>query len=185
MSRFEIVPMAQEHLDALAELDALCFSDPWTREGLKAELTSDTACFAVALSDGRAAGCAGMHCVCGECYIDKVAVHPDFRRQGIAQALVQSLCDYAIEQNGEFITLEVRQSNAPAIALYKKLGFEPVGVRPDFYSGPKEDALLMTITFAPAERKGGSAAPPPHWRAVARNRKVEQKDFYNCNKGEN
>jgi ribosomal-protein-alanine N-acetyltransferase len=147
MSRAEIVPMAQEHLDALAELDALCFSDPWTREGLKAELSSDTARFAVAVLGGRAVGCAGMHCVCGECYIDKVAVHPDFRRQGIAQALVQYLIDCAMEQNGEFITLEVRQSNAPAIALYKKLGFEPVGVRPGFYSEPKEDALLMTRKF--------------------------------------
>jgi ribosomal-protein-alanine N-acetyltransferase len=147
MSRIEIVPMAEEHLDALAELDALCFADPWTREGLKAELTSDTARFAVAVLDGRAAGCAGMHCICGECYIDKVAVHPEFRRQGIAQALVQYLIDYAIEQNGEFITLEVRQSNAPAIALYNKLGFNPVGMRPGFYSEPKEDALLMTRWF--------------------------------------
>lgn len=147
MSRLEIMPMAEEHLDALAELDALCFSDPWTREGLKAELSSDTARFAAAVLDGRAVGCAGMHCVCGECYIDKVAVHPDFRRQGIAQALVQSLIDYVIEQNGEFITLEVRQSNAPAIALYKQLEFNPVGVRPGFYSDPKEDALLMTRCF--------------------------------------
>jgi ribosomal-protein-alanine N-acetyltransferase len=147
MNKIEVMPMAEEHLDALAELDALCFSDPWTREGLKAELASDTACFAVAVLDGRAVGCAGMHCVCGECYIDKVAVHPDFRRQGIAQALVQHLIDYAVKQNSEFITLEVRQSNAPAIALYKKLGFEPVGVRPGFYSEPKEDALLMTRYF--------------------------------------
>lgn len=147
MSRLEIMSMAEEHLDALAELDALCFSDPWTREGLKAELSSDTAHFAAAVLDGRAVGCAGMHCVCGECYIDKVAVHPDFRRQGIAKALVQSLIDYVIEQNGEFITLEVRQSNAPAITLYKKLEFNPVGVRPGFYSDPKEDALLMTRCF--------------------------------------
>jgi ribosomal-protein-alanine N-acetyltransferase len=147
MSWIQIVPMAVEHLDALTELDALCFSDPWTREGLKAELASDTAHFAIALSNGNVTGCAGMHCICGECYIDKVAVHPDFRRLGIAQSLVQSLIDYAIEQSGEFITLEVRQSNAPAIALYEKLCFNPVGVRPGFYSDPKEDALLMTRWF--------------------------------------
>ncbi len=141
----EIVPMRVEQLDDLAELEKLCFSDPWTREGLEAELISDTACFAVAEQDGRAVGCAGMHCVCGECYIDKVAVHPDFRRQGIARELVRYLIDEAVKQSGEFVTLEVRESNTPAIALYQKLGFEPVGTRKNFYSCPKENALLMTI----------------------------------------
>jgi [ribosomal protein S18]-alanine N-acetyltransferase len=147
MIGWNIVPMREEHLDALTALDALCFSDPWTRDGLKAELSSDTACFAVAEQDGIAVGCAGMHCICGECYIDKVAIHPDYRRNGIAQALVQYLIDYAIKRNGEFITLEVREGNAPAIALYSKMGFQPVGVRPDFYADPKENALLMTRYF--------------------------------------
>ena len=142
-----IVPMGEKHLDALAQIEPLCFSHPWTRDGLKAELASDTAYFAAAEQDGAAVGCAGMHCVCGECYIDQVAVHPDYRRNGIAQALVQYLIDEAIKQNGEFITLEVRESNAPAIALYRKLGFRPVGVRPNFYADPKENALLMTINF--------------------------------------
>jgi len=147
MSGFRIVPMSEEHLDALAQVDALCFPDPWTRGGLKAELSSDTACFAAAVKDGLAVGCAGMHCICGECYIDKVCVHPDCRRQGIAEALVQYLIDDALTHHAEFITLEVRAGNAPAIALYQKLGFKPVGVRPNFYSEPKEDALLMTKYF--------------------------------------
>ncbi len=136
--------MRAEHLDNLAELEKLCFSDPWTREGLEAELSSDTAFFAVAEQEGCAVGCAGMHCVCGECYIDKVVVHPDYRRQGLARGLVQYLIEQAIKQSGEFITLEVRESNAPAIALYQKLGFEPVGTRKNFYSAPRENALLMT-----------------------------------------
>ncbi len=147
MSEYRIVPMNGEHLDALAQVDALCFSDPWTRDGLKAELSSDTACFAATEKNGLAVGCAGMHCVCGECYIDKVCVHPDCRRQGMAQALVRYLIDFALAHQAEFITLEVRAGNAPAIALYQKLGFEPVGVRPNFYSDPKEDALLMTKNF--------------------------------------
>ncbi len=147
MSVFQIMPMNEQHLDTLAEVDALCFTQPWTRGGLKAELSSDTACFAAAEQNGTAVGCAGMHCVCGECYIDKVSVHPDCRRQGIAQALVQYLIDYAVQNRAEFITLEVRQSNVPAIALYSKLGFKPVGIRKNFYTDLHEDAILMTRYF--------------------------------------
>lgn len=147
MKQFEIVPMKEEHLDDLVRVDSLCFSDPWTREGLQAELTSDTACFAAAVQDGAAVGCAGMHCICGECYIDKVCVDPVCRRQGIARALVQYLIDHAIYHRAEFITLEVRAGNAAAIALYEKLGFRPVGTRRNFYADPREDALLMTRYF--------------------------------------
>ena len=148
MNGLIVTPMKEEHLDSLARLDKLCFSDPWTRAGLQAELASDTASFAAAELDGAAVGCAGMHCVCGECYIDKVAVHPDCRRMGIAQALVQYLIDYAVQNHAEFITLEVRQSNIPAIALYRKLGFNTVGVRKNFYTDLNEDALLMTRYFS-------------------------------------
>ena len=147
MSEYSIIPMSGEHIEALAQVDALCFSDPWTHDGLKAELSSDTACFAAALKDGLAIGCAGMHCICGECYIDKVCVHPDCRRQGIAEALVQFLIDYALAHHAEFITLEVRMGNKPAIALYQKLEFKPVGVRRNFYTAPSENALLMTRKF--------------------------------------
>jgi [ribosomal protein S18]-alanine N-acetyltransferase len=147
MREWNIVPMQEEHLDALADVERLCFSHPWTRDGLKAELTSDTACFVSAEQGGVAVGCAGMHCICGECYIDKVAVHPACRRQGIAQALVQNLIDFALRNHAEFITLEVRESNASAIALYAKLGFQTVGLRKEFYTEPNEDALLMTRKF--------------------------------------
>lgn len=151
-----ITPMRETHLDALAQIERLCFSQPWTREGLQAELTSETACFAVAEQNGAAVGCAGMQVICGECYIDKVAVHPDCRRQGIAQALVGYLIDYAVSNRAAFITLEVRQSNAPAIALYRKLGFEKVGLRRRFYANPQEDAVLMTRYFAEGNTSIGS-----------------------------
>lgn len=147
MNEWKIVPMAEEHLDALTRVDALCFSQPWTYDGLKAELSSDTAVFAAAVADGEAVGCAGMHRVCGECYIDKVCVSPGLRRHGIARALVEYLMDYAQSRGDEFITLEVRPSNAPAVALYETCGFKPVGVRKNFYAEPTEDALLMTRYF--------------------------------------
>lgn len=148
MTGLEILPLREDHLDALTELDALCFTDPWTRSGFQAELTNGTAVFFAAVLDGKAVGCAGMHCVCGECYIDKVCVSPLLRRQGVAQALLNALTDWAAAHRAEFITLEVRVSNVPAIALYQKSGFVPVGTRKNFYAQPTEDALLMTKYFA-------------------------------------
>jgi ribosomal-protein-alanine N-acetyltransferase len=147
MCLLKIVPMAENHIQKLTEIDRVCFEQPWTFDGLKAELFSETACYFVAEKDGQAVGCAGMQSVCGECYIDKVSVHPYFRRRGIAQALVQHLIQSALKTDSEFITLEVRKFNEPAISLYKKLGFEPVGLRKNFYTNPLEDAILMTRYF--------------------------------------
>ena len=72
-----------------------------------------------------------------------VAVHPDHRRKGIAQALILALCADLQAQGNSCLTLEVRASNAPAIALYEKLGFDTVGRRPNYYRHPKEDALIL------------------------------------------
>lgn len=147
----KLVRMEEQHLDALAELEKICFSQPWSRDGLAEELENPLACFAVAQierdGDSHVIGYAGMHCVVGECYITNVAVFPDYRRQGVAAALVQSLIDSAKKQNGEFISLEVRKSNGAAITLYERLGFQKVGVRIHFYSAPTEDALIMTLKF--------------------------------------
>ena len=79
-----------------------------------------------------------------EGYISNVAVHPDARRQGIGDALIDALAAKAAELELAFLTLEVRESNAPAIALYAKHGFHPVGKRKNYYDAPKEDAVLMT-----------------------------------------
>ena len=144
MSALQIVPMREQHLDALAEISRLCFSKPWSREGLAAELSSDTARFWVAVRDECCVGFAGMHAVCGECYVDLVAVHPQYRRKGVGEALVNRMIVWMQEHRGEFITLEVRASNAPAIALYEKLGFQKAGLRKSFYGSPPEDALLLT-----------------------------------------
>ena len=77
-------------------------------------------------------------------YISNVAVSPDHRRQGIASTLIEALLRRAEELQLSFVTLEVRESNAPAIALYGRFGFTPVGRRKGYYDAPKEDAILMT-----------------------------------------
>ncbi|MFU0831892.1 MAG: [Ribosomal protein S18]-alanine N-acetyltransferase [Oscillospiraceae bacterium] len=147
MESLNLVPMSFRHLEDLVKLEQLCFSEPWTREGLAAELSSDTAVFLVAESDGKTAGYAGMHCVCGECYVDNIAVFPKFRRRGIGRALTLELLRRAQERDAEFCSLEVRPSNTAAITLYQSLGFKQVGKRKNFYRGPTEDALILTLFF--------------------------------------
>ena len=161
-----IVPMEKRHIPELARLEAICFSEPWTREGLEAELEIPTAAFSVAVvgetgdvgygSCRKVLGYAGMHAVCGECYVDNVAVFPESRGAGVGRKLVESLLDWAREQNGLFVTLEVRPSNQAALGLYRSLGFQPVGRRKDFYTHPREDALLLTC-FLSSEKEGDGA----------------------------
>lgn len=147
MEKLTIVPMEERHLDALARLEQECFSEPWTRAGLAAELDNPISVFRVAELAGIPAGYAGMHCVLDECYVANVAVFPQCRRKGIALALMKCLISFARQYGERFVTLEVRPSNAAAVALYTGLGFRRAGCRKDFYRLPKEDALILTLTL--------------------------------------
>ena len=143
MADFIIAPMREEHILALARLEAVCFSSPRPAEALRAELTNDTAVFFTVVYEGAVAGYAGMHCILDEGYIDNIAVFPAYRRQGIAGAL-SALEGGARARGLRFLTLEVRVSNAPAIRLYHGRGYGEVGRRPHYYDKPREDALLLT-----------------------------------------
>ena len=134
----------KRHLDALVELERQCFSVPWTRAQIAAELPDGHHEFLAAEADGKLLGYVGMMYVLDEGYISNVAVAPDCRRQGIASALIAALLRRAKELQLSFVTLEVRESNAPAIALYERFGFAPVGRRKGYYDAPNEDAILMT-----------------------------------------
>ncbi len=159
MSGLRIVPMQEHHLDALAKLEKACFSTPWTRAGLAEELENPAAVFAVAEQNGVTAGYAGMTCVLDECYVDNVAVFPQYRRRGIARALMEHLIQAAKARNSSFLTLEVRASNTGAIQLYKALGFRQEGLRRSFYRLPPEDALILTLRFSKAGPATVTAQP--------------------------
>lgn len=148
MSTFEIVPLTAAELDAVAQLESVCFADPWTRAQLAEELDNPQAVVRVAKLDGVVAGYAGMHCVLDEAYITNVAVFPQFRRLGTARALMDALIAHCRAQSMAFLTLEVRASNTAAITLYRSCGLAPVGTRRGFYAHPTEDALLMTRFFS-------------------------------------
>ncbi len=142
-----VIPMTAEHIPALAKLEKLCFADPWSEKALEEELTNPNAVFRVALKDGEVAGYVGMIHVLDEGDICNVAVFDDFRRQGVATALIQHLVDYAVENQLSFITLEVRESNIGARKFYETMGFVNIGMRKNFYDNPKEHAILMNRTF--------------------------------------
>ena len=142
----EIADVHEEQLNEIEELEGRCFSVPWKREMLQSQL-GECHVFLAANTDGRVAGYVGMMTVLDEGYISNVAVAPEMRRRGIADALLRELERRARKMELSFMTLEVRQSNAPAIALYEKHGFSRVGVRRGYYEQPREDAVLMTLRF--------------------------------------
>ena len=140
-----IVPMNADHLDEIAELEQVCFSTPWSRNMLAEELDNACSAFLVALDDqGHVAGYAGLQVILDEGYITNIAVAESCRRKGLGRAMLGTLIDHCRENGASFLTLEVRQSNAPAIALYESMGFLPEGRRKNFYRQPTEDAILMT-----------------------------------------
>ncbi len=138
-----IIPMEAVHVPQIAELETICFSDPWSENSIAQELTNPLSLWLVAVEENRVAGYIGSQTVMGETDMMNVAVHPDFRRRGVAQDLIVNLVEALKAQNSHCLTLEVRASNTPAIKLYEKLGFSQVGKRPGYYRKPKEDAFIL------------------------------------------
>ncbi len=135
--------MNPSHVAQLAELEGLCFCDPWNEASVAGELDNPLSLWLVALEGGRVAGYVGSQTVIDESDMMNIAVHPDFRRRGIAEALVNALVEGLKGKGSLRLSLEVRASNAPAQALYQKLGFSQVGRRPRYYRNPREDALIL------------------------------------------
>ena len=135
--------MNPAHVAQIAELEKICFSDPWSERSIASELDNKLAFWLVAVEGDTVAGYIGSQTVMDETDMMNVAVHPDFRRRGIAEALVNGLVEELKNNGSHCLTLEVRASNAPAIALYEKLGFSEIGRRKNYYRNPREDALIL------------------------------------------
>ena len=139
----EIINMTAAHVAQIAEIEKLCFSDPWSENSVASELNNPLSLWLVALDGATVAGYVGSQSVLDGADMMNIAVHPDYRRQGIARELVTGLAGALTEKGVKSLALEVRQSNAPAIALYEQLGFQQVGLRPNYYRNPRENALIM------------------------------------------
>ena len=138
-----IVKMTQEHVSQIAQLEKMCFSNPWSEKSIATELDSRLSCWLVALDGDQVVGYVGSQTVIDETDMMNIAVHPDHRRKGVAEMLIGELILALKERGSKALLLEVRASNNPAIALYEKLGFCQVGRRPNYYRNPKEDALIL------------------------------------------
>lgn len=142
--RFKVLPVTSEHIPGIAEIEKACFAQPWSAQSLTAELEKDNAVmFAALKTGGEVIGWAGLTHICGEGSITNIAVLPQARRNGVGEALTRALIDESIRLALDWLMLEVRISNVAAVSLYQKLGFQPVGIRPNFYDFPREDAMLM------------------------------------------
>ncbi len=142
-----IRPAAESDLPALAALELACFAHPWSEKSLAETLGNGRSLFLLAEQAGEPLGYLGMEYVLDEGGITNVAVFPAHRRRGIADALINELL-YRVKNLGlATVTLEVRENNTPAIALYQKNNFVPVGRRKNYYTAPIEDAILMTVTL--------------------------------------
>ena len=133
----------------VAEIEKKYFSVPWSRESFEDAISRPENIYMVALVDGHIAGYAGSWGVFGETEITNVCVDEAYRRKGIAGKLIDALVNEAVNKGVDIFFLEVRQSNTAAIKLYESKGFKNIGVRKNFYDKPKEDGIVMSLTFIP------------------------------------
>ncbi len=135
--------MKMEDISTIAELEKICFSDPWSAESISSELDNRLSYWLVAEESGKVVGYVGSQSVLDSADMMNIAVAPEYRRLGIGNALIEALVTYLRNKSIRFLLLEVRVSNTSAIELYRKLGFQQVGKRPRYYHNPREDALIL------------------------------------------
>ena len=144
MSGFSIQKADLSHLGRLVELERLCFADPWGEADLSYELNDPLCLWLVAVDEtGTVRAYAGSRLVLDEADIMNIAVVPELRRQGLGSRLLAELLHRLTAGGARVVTLEVRESNAPARAMYERFGFVQAGLRPNYYSHPREHALLL------------------------------------------
>lgn len=139
----EIMPMTAEHAAAAAELEKVCFQDPWSERMLLDELKNPLSLWLAALDGETVAGYIGSQSVLDEADVMNLAVSPAYRRRGVGRSLMRRLEAALHEKGVAALLLEVRPSNEAAFSLYRREGFVEVGRRKNYYFHPKEDALIL------------------------------------------
>jgi len=141
-------PMKLSDLPVIMEVEQASFPTPWPRQAFYNELIHNRfARYSVIQVDGRVVGYCGLWLFLDEAHITNIAIHPRWRRRGLGEALLSYVMRRAKEWGACKMTLEVRVSNTVAQRLYKKMGFEPSGIRPRYYTDNQEDAIIMWVTL--------------------------------------
>lgn len=133
------------------EIEKSCFAKPWEKSVIEGTVAQKNYIYFGAYDGDTLIGYGSAAVIHKECYVNRIAVISSSRKQGAGSAVVSAIVDYCKAECDEFVSLEVRKSNAAAIALYQKHGFEKVGERRDFYENPTENALIMTLRLTNAD----------------------------------
>ena len=140
-------------LDEIAAIEQASFTDPWSRAMLESDLLKENCVYLVAVWDGAVCGYADGEDICGDFYVNNIAVSQAFRNRHIAETMLRELIEAARDRRCNFVTLEVRAGNVPAIRLYERHGFQKEGLRKKYYRDPVEDAAIYwNRDLAAAER---------------------------------
>ena len=149
MSEITMGLMTADDVEAVHEIETACFKTPWSKASFLHEVTENQcARYVVVREDGRAIAYAGVWFILDEGHITNIAVHPERRGMGYGEMVTRGMIQLAADSGMNWMTLEVRRSNAAAQALYHKLGFIDVGYRKRYYEN-SEDALIMALEQLP------------------------------------
>lgn len=141
---YTIEPMGREHVGAVARIETESFTTPWSTETFEGLLGRDgVVTFVLSDAEGSVIGYSILWCILDQGELANIAITSARRGRGLGRALLQHVVTEAAARRVEKLFLEVRASNAAALALYEAFGFERVGVRRDYYERPKEDAYVM------------------------------------------
>ena len=146
----KIAELSEEHLPMVTALEGLCFAHPISENNLKMLLPGGIGRGFIIVDDERmiAVAYGGIITAADEGQILNIATHPDYRRRGYGRMVMDAIVGYANEKEISFITLEVRESNLAAIAMYEGMGFYRVGRLKGYYTTPKEDGLILRLDIA-------------------------------------
>ncbi len=145
MRQISIRDMLPQDISSVIQIERMSFSTPWSESSFFTEVSRPHCIARVALLNNTLVGYICCEWVADEAHILNLAVHPDYRRMGIATALIQNIMDELRIRSCRYIYLEVRDSNYIAKRLYGGLGFKIVGIRKGYYTSPKEDAVIMML----------------------------------------
>lgn len=144
-SLYQVVELNCSHLEEVYEIEKLSFTDPWSRKLFEDELINDKSVYYVILNNSKVIGYCGFWVILDEIDIMNIAVHPEYRRTGLGNMLMDVIIGYAEAYRIPYITLEVRESNTAALNLYEKYAFKRAGIRKGYYED-RENAVIMWRT---------------------------------------
>ena len=145
MSGIDFRQMTESDVDAVVEIENVSFSLPWSRQSFHDEMQNERAFYLLAVEGERAIGYVGAWLIFDEAHITNVAILPEYRRRGIGEKLMKQMIEAVKHKGIQSMTLEVRESNFAAQAMYKKFGFEVAGIRKNYYEDNRENAMIMWL----------------------------------------